>query len=1141
MSGKFPGGFVTAGAPAGFSVAFNGASYLLPASNAAFNFGTGDFTVEAWVYQTASATSCVYDSRSTDASSTGFFFGTISTNFAIFTNNATAISTAITLNTWTHFALVRSGSTWTLYKNGVSSGTYSSAANLTDANRQIGASTTVTSSSTNYFSGYISNLRVVKGTALYTAAFTPPTQLFAVTNTSLLTCQSPTIIDNSSNSFTITPTGTPIVSTFTPFVGYTAGASGFNPALGAAAPGIWTLDEATNYQGNRLWPIYDPFFNRTTLMLHGNGTNAAQNNTFLDSSTNNFTITRNGNTTQGSFSPFSQTGWSNYFNGTTDFLSLTTTSALTLGTNSFTIEYFYYVPDTVGGQGRISWGAAGSPNIYLGTGALVTYTNFATSVLLTSSIPCTVNAWNHIAVVRNSGTATIYINGVSGGSVANTTNWTIGSGTFRIMSSQGTDYSSGYVSNLRIVNGTAVYTSNFTPPTSPLTAITNTVLLTCQNNRFVDNSANNYTITANGTPSVQAFSPFVPAYTTPTTYSNWFNGSSGYLSIADNAAFTLGTNNFTIEAWVYPVSAFANYTTIIAQSNNGTASSQAFDILVTSTGAILVEVYIGSTAYTITSSTTLSLNAWAHVALVRSGSTFTLYINGISVGTLTNAGSVNDSAVALTIGAETTPFRYWNGCISNVRIVNGTAVYTAAFTPPTAPLTNITNTSLLTCQSSTFIDNSTNNFTITATGSVQPVTSPTPFPAKVDTTTLNSVYSTSLIGGSGYFDGTGDYLTAPSNAAFNFGTGDFTIEGWMYLTSASGNYQNIFAFTHSGGTVVVRFGNSGAYNALFQVSIVATAASNVWSTSYSQSALVNQWVHFAFTRSGTTARVFINGVLQNIASGLNPVSFTVNSFTDSTNIASASTVYIGSDTISPFNGYTSGLRVLKGTAQYTSSFAPPTAPLTAITNTSLLLNFTNAGIIDNTAKNVLETVGTAQISTTQSKWGGSSMYFPGSSSYTIMKDTPNLTFGTGDFTLEFWVYNTVSGSDIVLFDGRPTTTNGVYVTLSYVGSSGYIAFYTNTAYQITGTTVLPLNTWTHIALCKASNQTRLFMNGLQTGSTYSDSNNYILGSNRPTIAGNGYTLGGAVLTGYIDDFRITKGVARYLSNFTPPTSQLQDQ
>jgi len=93
------------------------------------------------------------------------------------------------------------------------------------------------------------------------------------------------------------------------------GANAFNPALGAAAPGVWTLDQALHYTQNRLWPIYDPYFNQTTLLLHGNGTNGAGNKTFLDSSPNNFPITlptlvNPNNTTQGTFTPFSQpAGW----------------------------------------------------------------------------------------------------------------------------------------------------------------------------------------------------------------------------------------------------------------------------------------------------------------------------------------------------------------------------------------------------------------------------------------------------------------------------------------------------------------------------------------------------------------------------------------------------------------------------------------------------------------------------------------------------------------------------------------------------------------------------------------------------------------------------------------------------------------
>ena len=67
---------------------------------------------------------------------------------------------------------------------------------------------------------------------------------------------------------------------------------------------------AAAFSGSAAPPVTsDPYFEYTTLLLPGNGTNGAQNNTFLDSSANNFTITRNGNTTQGTFSPFSQTGW----------------------------------------------------------------------------------------------------------------------------------------------------------------------------------------------------------------------------------------------------------------------------------------------------------------------------------------------------------------------------------------------------------------------------------------------------------------------------------------------------------------------------------------------------------------------------------------------------------------------------------------------------------------------------------------------------------------------------------------------------------------------------------------------------------------------------------------------------------------
>jgi hypothetical protein len=111
-----------------------------------------------------------------------------------------------------------------------------------------------------------------------------------------------------------------------------------------------------------------------------------------------------------------------------------------------------------------------------------------------------------------------------------------------------------------------------------------------------------------------------------------------------------------------------------------------------------------------------------------------------------------------------------------------------------------------------------------------------------------------------------------------------------------------------------------------------------------------------------------------------------------------------------WNGYISGFRAVPNTAVYTSAFVPPTAPPTAITNTQLLLNFTNAGIVDSTAKNVLETVGNAQISTAVSKFGGSSMYFDGTGDYLFSPVSQNFSF-PGDFTIEGWMNTSTTSTE----------------------------------------------------------------------------------------------------------------------------------
>ena len=1121
MSDKYPGGFVTAGAPAGFSVVFDGSGdYLnLTDSSNLLDLGGAAKSLECFVYPTTTGTKIIAvkgGGAANWSTSDGFEYQlTYNSGSFNFTYNSSGSNVTISdpatsaINQWYYLVVATDASNnISLYVNGIRVATSTNAITKPTTRTTVNIAQDV---SANYFTGYVSNLRFVSGSGAYnptSTTLTLPTQLFPISGTQLLTCQSPTIIDNSTNAFTITAAGDAKVSNFTPFAGYT----GFNPALGAAAGGVWTVDEAAYYQQNRLWPIYDPYFNQTTLMLHGNGTNAAQNNTFLDSSTNNFTITRNGNTTQGSFSPFSQTGWSNFFDGATNsYLALPSNTAFAFGTGAYTVEGWLYQTARSTNE-ALFFGANGASGFL----AYITNTGAVNSGSVTGTagnVP--LNTWCHVAYVRSStGTnaTNIYVNGVVVATGTDATDWT-SSGDPRIgMLTANTNYAiKGYISNFRIVKGTAVYTSAFTPSTTPLTAISGTSVLTCQSNRFLDISSNAFTVTPTGTMATQAFSPFVPAYITPTTYSNWFDGTGDYLTTPSSANLGFG-NVFTVEYWLCLTTApTASNAMYAIDFRSGSTNNYAFGVIASS-GSTILYGYVGSGNGEVRGTTALSLNTWYHCAFVNNGTTMTGYLNGVSQGTYST--SFSQSTTSAVIGARYSgATEYIFGTLSNMRVLNGTALYTASFTPPTAPLTAITNTSLLTCQSSTFIDNSTNAFTITATGNVQPVTSPTPFPAKVDTTTLNSAYSTSLIGGSAYFDGTGDYLTIADTTALEPGSGDFTWEAWIYHTVAAGGTNNYTDQTGGGLAIYREPGGQVLVDSDGVVRIVTSATAIP----------INTWVHLAVTRSGSTARIFFNGVLNA-------------SNTNSTNIAGTSAIGIGGNPAGAnlfTGGYMSNIRFIKGTALYTANFAPPITPFTAITNTQLLLNCTNGAIFDNTAKNVLETVGNAQISTTQSKWGGSSMYFDGTGDALLPPASKLLAFSTGDFTVELWVYPVAWDSNMVVIQGG---SNGFGIQKYSAGSTGNIGVIINGGWVITDATLPTTGQWTHIAVARAGGVLRFFVNGTISGSTPANTSDISDG-----IKNIGGEAGQTYFNGYMDDIRVTKGVARYITNFTPPTSALQNQ
>lgn len=173
----------------------------------------------------------------------------------------------------------------------------------------------------------------------------------------------------------------------------------------------------------------------------------------------------------------------------------------------------------------------------------------------------------------------------------------------------------------------------------------------------------------------------------------------------------------------------------------------------------------------------------------------------------------------------------------------------------------------------------------------------------------------------------------------------------------------------------------------------------------------------------------------------------------------------------------------------------------------------------------------AALSTAQKKFGSSSAFFNAGNS---LISAPIPAIGTGDFTFEGMLYITATNANgATLFDTRPAGTNGFYPDVYLV--NGIPRLYVNGADRITAGSALSTGVWHHVALCRASGVTRLFVDGVQAGSNYTDTNNYA--TSRLQIGANGFSpSAGDFALGYVDAVRITIGYARYTTTFTPPAS-----
>ena len=658
-----------------------------------------------------------------------------------------------------------------------------------------------------------------------------------------------------------------------------------------SASGIWTLDQQAYWQKLGQWPNannppLDPQFNYVTMLLHGDGTNGAQNNTFLDSSTNNFTITRNGNTTQGSFSPYGS-NWSNFFAYNATAVNYLVSSSVSLS-GTFTIEGYVYW-DGVGsnpnmftlGDSSLSTGL----EIYLSGGNWVMWSNGAQRIAGSAGV---VGQWTYIALTRTGTTVTMYINGVSQGTWTSSATF---SGTVKI----GAEFyasvyytsMSGYISNFRINNTTAINTV----PTVPLTAVSGTVLLTCQSNRFVDNSASPLTITVNGTPSVQRFNPFgtATAYSTATIGgSGYFDGTGDYLAVAANSA-NLGTGDFSITFWMYCTADPVN-SVVATNVYNQNAFTDGWYIQCGDKTVISFGIGSAGGADGVSSPSGIDLtNQWNYIEATRSGSTVRVFVNGVSgtTKTITKTGtkSGNDTKIGSRYDGSAV---YLPGYITDFKVVIGTAGNTSNYTPPTAPASATGSTLMLSMQNGAIFDNAMMN-DLETVGNAQISTSV-------------KKYGT----GSLAFDGTTDYLQAPTNQIYAFGTGNFTIEFWVYANSWTATASTVVRIAGASDWVC-QFDGSGVMN------FYANGSAQLVD---SGSPSTGVWTHYAIVRSGTSLKMYRSGT-------------SVASATYATSIGASNVLLVGcggdsNNTLYCLNGYIDDLRITKGYARYTANFTPPT-------------------------------------------------------------------------------------------------------------------------------------------------------------------------------------------------------------------------
>ena len=489
----------------------------------------------------------------------------------------------------------------------------------------------------------------------------------------------------------------------------------------------------------------------------------------------------------------------------------------------------------------------------------------------------------------------------------------------------------------------------------------------------------------------------------------------------------------------------------------------------------------------------------------------------------------------------------FNGYFTGMRFSDNLR-YTSNFTVPTSPHDNDANTLFLYGQTKTWQEQSSNTYTVARTGSpnVQPFS---PF-------RLSGEYSRTLTGDSIFFPNSGYATVTPYSTPWigNITQTDFTIEAWIYRRTV-GTIDSILTWMPASSTTqgwylriettnVVRFQYVGGSSLLGLITVQPFC-----------------WNHIAVTRSGSTARIYLNGA----------IDVTSNTFANGTTPSSVlgTELKIGADSTNtnPLSGYLTGIRICANQSLATGVFSPPTQPVTATSvgwtganvsasidsaNVVLVTHFGVSAVREFTGRHTLSASGRLPSATVRVintapalPWGSTrAIEFNPAGEYFGLQglNGSSFNFGTAPFTVEMWVYVVDLTVTRTLMDTNTAAdATGTGRLLIRINNNGSIGVYKLTGTLILGTAAgtVVVNAWTHIAVSRLTDSTLIIhRNGNQVGAVASVTDNFSdKAEGRPLFGVNAFNATSDPFVGYMTEIRITHGQARYTtSTFTTPTA-----